>query len=50
MKLTEKQEKDIIKIFSNPKINESIKINFLRHLTNNKMELLLAEIKGRLED
>ena len=47
MKLTEKQEKDMIEIFSNPKISKKIKLKVLRFIMDNDMEILLAEIRGR---
>ncbi len=50
MKLTEKREKDIMEIFSSPEISEKIKIKILRLIMDNDIELLLAKIKGRLED
>ena len=50
MKLTEKQEKDIIDIFSNPNLSKKVKLTFFRFIMNNDIELLLAKIKGRLED
>ena len=50
MKLTEKQEKDIIDIFSNPDISKKIKLMFFRLIMNNDIEILLAKIKGRLEE
>jgi hypothetical protein len=52
MKLTEKQEKDIIEIFSNPNISKKVKLLFLRFIMNNDMELLIAKIeeRRRLED
>lgn len=47
MKLTEKQEKDIIEIFGNPKISTKIKLHVLRFIMNNDIEILLAQISGR---
>lgn len=50
MKLTEEKAKEIIEIFSNPRINKNIKIKFLMLITNNGIEMLLAKIYGKLED
>ena len=50
MKLTKKQEEEIIDIFSLPEISKEIKITFLRLIMNNDIEMLLAKIKGRLEN
>ena len=50
MKLTEEIEKDVIEILSSSQLSESTKIQFLRFIMNNNIELLLAEIKGRYEN
>ncbi len=52
MKLTEKQEEDIIEIFSNPNISKKVKLTLLRFIMNNNLEILIAKIEGRqrLED
>ncbi|KKK47346.1 hypothetical protein LCGC14_3156130 [marine sediment metagenome] len=52
MKLTEKQEKDVIDIFSNPNLSKKVKLTFLRFIMNNNLEILIAKIeeRRRLED
>ncbi len=49
MKLTKKQAKAIIKICSCSEINENRKIQILRLLLNNEIEMLLEKIKRKLE-
>ena len=49
MKLTEKQEEDVIEILSSPDISKELKLVLLRLIINNDIEILLAKIKGRLE-
>jgi len=50
MKITDKQAKEIIEICNNPDIYEYTKINLIRLITNNDIEMLLDKIKMRLKD